>query len=583
MRAPTLSSQKRLGSTRPPSGRRAQQTRTSVTAYGGGCWKSTARSSTPAPKRRSSRPEASYASTSRAGSGGQAISGTVLVATGMTAHPAKRPLGSRHRVGGLVWFLAVRVALPAVHLDFDRLDGHRIRVRVELGQCRELAHPATVEEVAGGDLPLLVHDLERQLLLVADEVHRRVARVRVNRVSPGLELDIVGDAPLEGKRVILRPAWRLVIGAVLAAGAVGDHRRRPVQLADLAHAEDRFAIPEKPELIGLVGVDTMRVLGESGWHCQLAPWALFGLLSHLLDADHDNLGIVNIEVGLEGGKAALDVHDAEVAVIGRGGLAVAFDVEGLVGRAALEGALAEEAHHEGAQVLADLGPERLVVRFENNPLRAAEERLLQEEGEAADRNVLPFGGEVVIAVQGARPPADQAAGEAAQGVDAVLVENAVLLVREVYLQVGDVAEARVQAGRRLPDAARGIGAGHQAGEHAGGPDLLVDAALAVDDVGVEDSRVPLDDRAAEGVEKRLVLDDRRPRRRRRGSPVVGRIDDEEGAALLAVRAGRRPEIRAVHFLVAGENHQVEQVDRIEGVEPRLDGLVAQVLGRGERR
>src|SRR3972149_7063290 len=530
MRAPTLSSQKRLGSTRPPSGRRAQQTRTSVTAYGGGCWKSTARSSTPAPKRRSSRPEASYASTSRAGSGGQAISGTVLVATGMTAHPAKRPLGSRHRVGGLVWFLAVRVALPAVHLDFDRLDGHRIRVRVELGQCRELAHPATVEEVAGGDLPLLVHDLERQLLLVADEVHRRVARVRVNRVSPGLELDIVGDAPLEGKRVILRPAWRLVIGAVLAAGAVGDDRRRPVQLADLAHAEDRFAIPEKPELIGLVGVDTMRVLGKSGRHCQLAPWALFGLLSHLLDADHDKLG------GLEGCKADLDVHDAEVAVIGRGGLAVAFDVEGLVGRAALEGALAEEAHHEGAQVLADLGPERLVVRFENNPLRAAEERLLQEEGEAADRNVLPFGGEVVIDGQGAAPPA----------------------------------------------AARGIGAGHQAGEHAGGPDLLVDAALAVDDVGVEDSRVPLDDRAAEGVEKRLVLDDRRPRRRRRGSPVVGRIDDEEGAALLAVRAGRRPEIRAVHFLVAGENHQVEQVDRIEGVEPRLDGLVAQVLGRGRR-
>src|SRR5215213_5406817 len=98
----------------------------------------------------------------------------------------------------------------------------------------------------------------------------------------------------------------------------------------------------------------------------------------LLNLDDDELG------GLERSEADLDVDDAEVAVVLRRRLAVALDVESLVRRAALERPLAEEVHHEGVEVEPDLGPQRLVVRLEDDPLRAAEQRLFEEEREAAD-------------------------------------------------------------------------------------------------------------------------------------------------------------------------------------------------------
>ena len=51
---------------------------------------------------------------------------------------------------------------------------------------------------------------------------------------------------------------------------------------------------------------------------------------------------------------------------------VALHEVGFLRRRALEGALPEEALHEGAEVEPDLGPERLVVRLENHPLGAAD-------------------------------------------------------------------------------------------------------------------------------------------------------------------------------------------------------------------
>ena len=71
---------------------------------------------------------------------------------------------------------------------------------------------------------------------------------------------------------------------------------------------------------------------------------------------------------------------------------------------ALERALAEQVLHEGADVEPDLRPQRLVVGLEHHPLRAAVEALLEEQRRAAHRDVLPFRGQQVGAVQRARAP-----------------------------------------------------------------------------------------------------------------------------------------------------------------------------------
>ena len=103
---------------------------------------------------------------------------------------------------------------------------------------------------------------------------------------------------------------------------------------------------------------------------------------------------------------------------------VALDVERLVRRAALERALAEQAEHEGVEVEADLGPERLVVRLEHDPLGAAVQRLLEEQREPADRDVLPLRAEVVEAVHRARAPVDDArSGTCAEQLTACLLST----------------------------------------------------------------------------------------------------------------------------------------------------------------
>src|SRR5262245_23282298 len=87
----------------------------------------------------------------------------------------------------------------------------------------------------------------------------------------------------------------------------------------------------------------------------------------LLDPDDDELG------RLQRREADHHVDDAAVDVTLGGRLGVALDQVGLARRAALEGALAEQVLHEGADVEADLGPQRLVIGLENNPLEPPEQ------------------------------------------------------------------------------------------------------------------------------------------------------------------------------------------------------------------
>ena len=47
--------------------------------------------------------------------------------------------------------------------------------------------------------------------------------------------------------------------------------------------------------------------------------------------------------------------------------------------------------HEGADVEADLGPQRFVVRFEHNPMQTPKQTFLDEQRRAPHGEVVPFG------------------------------------------------------------------------------------------------------------------------------------------------------------------------------------------------
>src|SRR5262249_50889327 len=124
---------------------------------------------------------------------------------------------SERRRARLVRLLGSRVPLPTVEFDLDRLDRDLVRVPVECRDRGELADPTPMQEVTKGDLTLLVHHLQRELLLVAGEIHRNVAGEGMDLVGPVLEFDVVRDPAVEGQAVVLRPARRLVVGTILAA------------------------------------------------------------------------------------------------------------------------------------------------------------------------------------------------------------------------------------------------------------------------------------------------------------------------------------------------------------------------------
>ena len=252
-------------------------------------------------------------------------------------------------------------------------------------------------------------------------------------------------------------ARRFAAGAGVAALAMLDDLGGALERADLADAGDVPAVPLDAELEVLVRVETLCVDGEL---ChRLAP--PFGaadapirpnLASHLLDLDDDELG------RLERRKADHDVDDAAVDVVLRRRLPVALDEVGLPRRPALEGALAEQVVHEGADVQADLRPQRLVVRLEDHPLRAAIQAFLDEEREPADRDVLPLRGQAVVAAQVRLPQTTRpAAGNARRQLTPSGFSSPFSRSVSLTLSSRHAVQCGVEAGRRLPDAALGVG------------------------------------------------------------------------------------------------------------------------------
>src|SRR5829696_3464425 len=170
-------------------------------------------------------------------------------------------------------------------------------------------------------------------------------------------------------------------------------------------------------------------------NCGIISSLRLELSGHLLDLDDHDLR------RLQGCETDHDVHDAAVYVVLRRGLLVALDEVRLPWALALESTLAEERLHEGADVQADLCPQGFVVRFEDHPLRPPVKTLFDVERQTADRDVLPFGRELVGAAKSTRAPhyvADH--GESAQAVHAQLVELAVLRVIQPYAQLAHTGQ-----------------------------------------------------------------------------------------------------------------------------------------------
>src|SRR5215218_3027021 len=128
----------------------------------------------------------------------------------------------------------------------------------------------------------------------------------------------------------------------------------------------------------------------------MAAWtASLGLelAGDLLDLDDDELR------RLERREPDDDVHDPAIDVRLRRRLLVAFDEIGVAGGRSLERTLAEEAVHEHADVEADLRPQGLVIRFEDDPFDALEEALFDKQRGPSDRDVLPLTRLLVGAVE----------------------------------------------------------------------------------------------------------------------------------------------------------------------------------------
>src|SRR3569833_1563593 len=459
------------------------------------------------------------------------------VAGGEGMHHRIRRLGE----AGLAGLGHVVIALPALVLELDVLYRHGVGIRIEIGQGLKLGDPAAIDFISHRELAGLVVDLEDDLF--AEGFQRYLAAearaVVPHLVRPLLELGVVGDAAFQRDRLVFGAPRRFARARGIAAFAMLDDLGAAFERTHFRNARDITAVPFDAEFEVLVWIESLCVDGELGHGLLLfkamrsrngqmtgIPRSRLYLPRHLLDLDHHELG------GFERRETDHDVHDARIDVVLRGGLLVAFDEVGVARAAALECALPNQAVHEGAEIEADLRPQRLVVGLEHHPLRATEQTLFEEEREASHGQVFPFGGELVGAAQGARAPHHAADyGKAAQAIHRERIELAVLAVGELGGELDHAVQHRVVAGRRLPHAA------------------LYFPRLRLPDP-LQENRLADFAPCGAGEVGHLI-------------PRAERIDHVHGAALFAILRGGAARLR-VHVAadIARERRNAEQIEQV---------------------
>src|SRR5262245_28899431 len=120
------------------------------------------------------------------------------------------------------------VTLPTFVLELDRLDEHRIGVRIQVGLRGELADPRAIHLVRDDLLSGLVEHVDREVATEVLERHFLLALLGrslgvaeiPHLVRPRLELRIVRDAAFHRDRLVFRAPRRLVTRARVAAFAV---------------------------------------------------------------------------------------------------------------------------------------------------------------------------------------------------------------------------------------------------------------------------------------------------------------------------------------------------------------------------
>jgi hypothetical protein len=193
--------------------------------------------------------------------------------------------------------------------------------------------------------------------------------------------------------------------------------------------------------------------------------------------------------------------------------------------------------------------------------------LLDEERQPPHRDVLPLRSQTVGAFGGARTPGDVACHrEGAQRVDAQRVDAPVFAVGHLVDQFAHSHQRRILTGGRLPHAALRVGAGDDARHHAAG-DKTGEAVL-LKRVGHAHTRI---------VEGGVFVAQRGNEASRvvgvgldggRGRPTGARVDEQHGAACLAV--GKRGGVnRRVGVAVRRNGWNAEQIEEV-GVLQRKD-------------
>src|SRR6478735_4048950 len=170
-----------------------------------------------------------------------------------------------------------------------------------------------------------------------------------------------------------------------------------------------------------------------------AVWTSAGDLLVLRDAENDEFG------RLDRCDADLDDQQPLVDRLRRIRLGVALDVEGLVNRLAEKRSGTPQSAQEGVQCPLDALPQGDVVRLEDGPLGALQNRRLDHVEQPPHIDVAP----VRIAGQGAGAPDPDAAGtERPDAVDADRVQHGLFVLRDAVRHIQAAADGVV--GRRLP-------------------------------------------------------------------------------------------------------------------------------------
>src|ERR1700741_3643462 len=260
------------------------------------------------------------------------------------------------------------------------------------------------------------------------------------------------DTAFQGDGIVFGASRRLATARRIATLTMLHDFRGAFKHADLADASDIATVPFNAELEILIRVETLRIYGKFS-HGLLLRGLGSDLSCNLLNLDDDELR------GLQGRKSYDDVHDAEIDVVLRGSLLVTFDEIGVLRRLSLKCTLPKEVLHEGTDIEANLGPERFIVRLEDDPLRSPVEAFFDKQSESPDGNVFIVVRHLIGAIESAGSPTDRAVDrEIAQAVDGQRIEDTVFRVRELVLEVLHTGKGRFGAGWGFPNSASPVGA-----------------------------------------------------------------------------------------------------------------------------